>query len=228
MCMHDMKEMAKGKLFLLLSPDRRRLMCMQDMEDMATGNTFLLVPPDRGCFVPRQPPSVGAGIVVVIAGETEAVTSLAMAGDAWNTKRPPTAMLAPVNQGQPRRVDDSLDVEHGRTRQRRQVSDEGISIEAWMRQDHGGFCLPSLFAGQLGEDYACRPQLIFVGYEDGVGMLRWIIETHGRDDWAAHQPVVRLKARVEESEHVGRLWGDVLWASDRRNWPKGKLKHAGR
>lgn len=85
-------------------------------------------------------------------------------------------------------------------RQRLQIA-EGDGEERTGRWSKGGL------TGDLG----CPPLTVVVGHDDGKRALEWLQTVGGGG----------VVARVAEREDVGRLWGDVVWASDPANWPKG-------
>lgn len=67
--------------------------------------------------------------------------------------------------------------------------------------------------GLQGGATNCPPLTVVVGHDEGKQVLEWL-RTVGGGDGA-------VTASVAEREDVGKLWGDVVWASDPTNWPKG-------
>lgn len=58
---------------------------------------------------------------------------------------------------------------------------------------------------------SCPPLTVIVSHGEGRRVLDWLV-TVGSGV---------VTASVAERDDVGKLWGDVVWASDPANWPKG-------
>lgn len=97
-------------------------------------------------------------------------------------------------------------------------------------------------------DNDCPPVVIVVGHQDGKDMLSWIqgfapttsnvgksladggVGRFGKNEPTGGENIVGagvIIARLVEQEDVPRLWEDVAWASDARNWPTGGWARAG-
>ena len=177
---------------------------------------------------------LGAAVLIVIAGETdENMAAVAFSAtmsnftDVFSNSEPAPAV----------RVESSVDTLSG-PREDRPYSERAEKSgetaggrEA--RAEAGGDVLGSVAdhtngASAVSEEPpgdACPPLTVVVGHEEGIRVLEWIRgvrsavtgDRRGDDDGGGHRATASLAAR----EDVGRLWGDVLWASDPLNWPAG-------
>eukprot|EP00752_Nemacystus_decipiens_P002923 g2718.t1 len=213
---------------------------------MATTNgarTVVLLPPDADCSVERQVrlgEQLGSAMLVVIANATDdaniarlvssttdiVFTRTSFMGDTSppGYTEPPTTLgsLAPALGGSGRRGQRvGGDTAHGDGRdggalegdgegpggvdQRQRLPKTGGGDEGRRGRSRGG---------PEGEGAICPPLTIVVGHDDGKRVLEWQQTVGGG----------AVTASVEERENVGKLWGDVVWASDPANWPKGLKK----
>lgn len=206
--------------------------------------TVMLLPPDADCSVERQirlGEQLGPAMLVVIANASDdanithlvsSATDIILtsrrggvigvigdtaspADDEPSTLRPPPPAALGRSQeaerggGDPIFDDDgrkkgSLDGDGGRTssvdqRQRRPQTGGGDEE----RRERS--------RGELEGEVNCPPLTVVIGHDEGKRVLEWL-RTVG--DGA-------VTASVAEREDVGKLWGDVVWASDPANWPKG-------
>lgn len=178
-------------------------MHLQEDQPIALANgKILLIPPDRVCPITdgqqtlsSLQENITAEVIAIIASKGETVASLATTSAAITNKRPSTEPTVAATTEDLRQNEHHEAVEDIKPSSV-SPSDSGVR--------HGYF-----HVGQSGEA-TCgnRPLVIFIGHEEGKGLLRWIRET------------IPMKARLEEREDVTKLWGDVLWASDVHNWPR--------
>lgn len=170
--------------------------------DLAKGK-LLVIPPDQVCLITAGQQAlssqehIAADVIAIIAGKGETVASLATAGAAITKKRSSTESTVVVataeNHGQEHH-------EAAEDLKPSSVSPSDSSVR------HGYSHVKQSGEATCGN----QPLVIFIDHEEGKGLLRWTRET------------IQIKeARLEEREDVAKLWGDVLWASDDRNWPRG-------
>lgn len=188
--------------------------------DLAKGK-LLLIPPDQMCSITDRQKAlsslqehIGAEIIAIIAGKAETVASLVTADPAV-TKRQPSMESTVVAIAE----NHSIRQEHHGAAEDDKPSNVSPSDSRVRQHDHRDYS----HVGQSGEaNCGTRPLVIFIGHEEGEGLLRWIRESNKDNEVRAeaHETIPLKKARLEEREDVGKLWGDVLWASDDRNWPK--------
>lgn len=185
---------------------------------------ILLLPPDPRCEVARQVHlggGLGAAVLVVVAGaaptgvRTTAVTLLATSIDP--PAPPNTELLSPVGRGSHDVDDEGKYVQGWELTKRVGENAEVISGFSERRTTHSSSGLSAdRESDRKPDDEICSPLTVVVGHEEGTAMLEWIRQARGaggRDD--------TVTARLVEREGVGRLWADVVWASDPSNWPTG-------
>ena len=210
----------------------------------ATANgarTVLLLPPDSGCSIERQirlGGQLGSAMLVVIAGAADhtniahlasATTDIifprggVVGGAASPGYKEPPAMLGspPPALGasqEVERVGEDAAYDDGRVGgalngdgerpgsvdRRRRLQRTGGGDKDRRERSRGG---PERGAG------SCPPLTVIVGHDEGKRLLEWLKSAGGG----------AVTASVAEREDVGKLWGDVVWASDPANWPKGVL-----
>lgn len=211
----------------------------QEQTQSAARGTVLLLPPDPDCSIPNQMRAgekLGAAALVVIAGATD--ENLAAAASSATTifftdnvpsSEPPPAV----------RVEGSVDTSSGPREdrpnsERARRSGKATAGRRGAREETGGDVLGPVAdrangASAVPEEPAgdaCPPPIVVVGHEEGKRVLEWLRGVHsnavkggstGGDVGGGNGVTASLATR----EDVGRLWGDVLWASDPRNWPAG-------
>lgn len=202
---------------------------------------MLLLPPDPACSVANQMRAggkLGAEVLVVIAGATNenlasvasSTTTSIFTGNFPNSEPQPTIL-----------VDKSVHIttgqrENGPNSEQTGQSRKTAGGRGARGGDPGGRVLGSearrtIISGPSATvpeapptGDACPPLTVVVGHEEGKRILEWFrgvrsaVEggSMGGDDGGGV-----VTASLAERENVGRLWGDVLWASDPRNWPAG-------
>lgn len=222
----------------------------QDREEVkratATTNgarTIMLLPPEPDFSVERQirlGEQVGSAMLVVIADVTDDAniahlvssttdtifTSSGVTGDDTASSPPSTA--APQTLQAPRPARGRGQEAEERVGGDHPVHDDGREKEAL----HGDGARDPRSAGQrqslqkmgggdeertgrsrggLKGNANCPPLTVIIGHDEGKRALEWLLTVGGGS----------VTARVVEREDVGKLWGDVVWASDPANWPKG-------
>ncbi|CAM9921687.1 unnamed protein product [Ectocarpus sp. 8 AP-2014] len=205
------------------------------------GTTVLLLPPDPACSIESQVrvgEQLGAALLVVLAEASDdanmiaavssvtAISAVAGAHDGSNgsSALPPVPMLV---LGRPGGGDP-----HERSNEQSTHNDSSSSSSS------------SSSAGQLGGERrlplggerelssnavdGCPPLTIVVAHEEGKRLLGWVLRVGGGGDGSGSGEgsfggngggVVTVD--MVERDEVGKLWGDVVWASDLTNWPKG-------
>ncbi|CAM9874374.1 unnamed protein product [Ectocarpus sp. 4 AP-2014] len=207
------------------------------------GTTVLLLPPDPACSIESQVrlgEQLGAALLVVlteasddadmIAAVSSATVISAFAGghDGSNGSSafPPVPMLA---LGRPGGGDP-----HERSSDQSTHNDSSSSSSSSSGSS----------AGQLGGERrfplggerespsnavdGCPPLTIVVAHDEGKRLLGWVLRVRGGGGGSGSEGgsfggngggVVAVD--MVERDEVGKLWGDVVWASDLTNWPKG-------
>lgn len=193
----------------------------------AQNDTLLVLPPNTACSVERQIElggRLGAAMLVVVAEGTDDASIIPVVSSA-------TASVFAANttgdDGSPTYINKApaprlpLPAPAGRHREGRQAGGNPArqSSEEEPRRDGesrgrgervvgGGETERSLRRKE--RDGGCPPLTIVVSHDEGERVLKWLDQVGGA-----------ATARVVEREEVGKLWGDVVWASDQANWPKG-------
>ncbi|CAM9766573.1 unnamed protein product, partial [Hapterophycus canaliculatus] len=200
------------------------------------GRTALLLPPDPSCSVEQQirlGDRLGAGTLVVIAAASDdanivplasSATEITLAatmrdgGESSHSRAPPPAgnRRGREGKGSPRE----------RRKDRPQDSGEGEDkggSQQQRREPAGGEDESSL----RSRAPACPPLTVVVGNEEGSRMLEWVLAVRdessvdGGDERLDAERGGVVTARLAERDDVGRLWGDVIWAEEPANWPRG-------
>lgn len=184
---------------------------------------ILLLPPDPRCEVARQVhlgARLGATVLVVVAGAapTSVRTTVTLLATSIDPADPPnTALLSPVGGGSHDVDDEGKYVQGWELTKGVGENAEAISGMSERKTTHRTSGLSAhRESDRKPDDEICSPLTVVVGHEEGTAMLEWIRQVcgdGGRDD--------TVTARLVERKGVGRLWGDVVWASDPSNWPTG-------
>lgn len=177
---------------------------------------------------------LGAAVLIIIAGETD--ENMAAAASSA-TKSAFTDVFSSSESPPSERIENGVDTISAPREDRPHSERAGQSGKAGggreARAEAGGGVLGSVAdhangASAVPEEPpvdACPPLIVVVGHAEGNRVLEWLRGVRSAvtgdrtddDDGGDNRVTASLAAR----EDVGRLWGDVLWASDPRNWPAG-------
>lgn len=221
-----------------------------------TGGTVLLLPPDAACSIERKMrlgERLGAVVLVVIAEATaddnaDIITTVSSAtadvfapnngisddytGSPSYHKRTAAALSSEFAHGEEkgqRRFGGNPQNEDG-NKEPRLRDDNGVQRgEKPQRRLQAGGGEKGRSVREQGGGGACPPLTVVVGHEEGKRMLELVRMAHGEGDGSSdgsEQGGGVVTARLAERDDVGKLWRDVVWASDPVNWPKGVRKSA--
>lgn len=200
-----------------------------------TRGSVLLLPPDAACSVERQiwlGGQLGAVVLVVIGtdGKADIIPAVSSATAYTFTTRydKPVVTPSPLEfvhgeeteqrvEGNPR-----TDYDYG-SEELKLHGDGGQGGESPLRRNINGGD-ESRSVKQEGEGGACPPLTVVVGHEEGKRMLEWVRMAHGERGGPSDgggRGGGEVTARLAERDYVGKLWRDVVWASNPVNWPKG-------
>lgn len=201
-----------------------------------TQNPVLLLTSDPMCSVDRQVwagVELGAAIVVVAAGPADtdltavasAATTSLFTGSASNNKPLPAVLQRRRERGEFTNGDQSHD------------SGRELAKKVADGEDQHGNASPTTTADprnslSVGLEHPaeepCPPLAVVVGHQDSRRILEWIRDAPrgGGGGGEGGGGGYRVTARLTERGEVGRLWGDVAWASDSGNWPAGVYTRA--
>lgn len=202
--------------------------------------TVLLLPPDPECSVPNQlrvGGGLGAAVLVVVAGAAEdnLVSVASSATTSLFTGKTPNGVESPSTVLVENSVDTSGSGEDRPNPERAQQSGniEGrrgasVDVERGVLGSVAGFASGPSAAPEERPGDTCSPLTVVVGNEEGERVLEWLRGARGAGkdrDTGGDDGEGSVTASLVKREDVGKLWGDVLWASDPRNWPAGVWVH---
>ncbi|CAN0063792.1 unnamed protein product [Ectocarpus fasciculatus] len=193
----------------------------------------LLLPPDPACSVESQvrlgkqlgaallvvlaEPSDDANILATVSSATTAMSAFAGGADDGDNDslalpRVPMLVLDRPGGGGPQERSNNQSTHIGRS-----AGELGVE----RRLPSGGERESSSSEAVDG----CPPLTIVVAHEEGKRLLGWVLRVQGGgvgggSGGGGNGGRVVTVDMVERDE-VGKLWGDVVWASDLTNWPKG-------
>lgn len=198
----------------------------------------MMLPPDPSCPMTRQiqtAEELGAAVLVIVVEEAGpavltaailATTSL-FSRNKLNNKIPTASSEARGEVGETER--DPGEALNGEQRgrggpvhheeERGSVRKDGDIPAAMTRHNLNGKFLDT----ELSAAGTCPPLTVVVGHDEGSLILEWIRNAQGGGkNNRVENGDRRLRVHLVEQADVGRLWGDVVWAEDPRNWPKGR------
>ncbi len=193
----------------------------------AREDALLFLPPTTACSVERQielGERLGAAVLVVVAEGTDdssiipvvssATASVFTANATGDTGSPTYNNSAPASRlplrapaGKRReghQAGENLAQHASEEEPRRDGGRRGRGERVFGGDERGR----SARRKEVNGD--CPPLTIVLSHDEGERVFKWLDQVGGV-----------VTARVVEREEVGKLWGDVVWASDPANWPKG-------
>lgn len=201
-----------------------------------TDTTVLLLPPDPACSVENQirlGGQLGAALLVLLAeasddaniiADVSSATAIstftgAHGGNGSSALLPvPTLMLGRFGEGDPRERSSN-----------QSTHNDSSSVSA---DELGGEPRLPLKGKRESSSKAvdgCPPLTVVVAHEEGKRLLGWMLRVRGGGDGNGSgggsfggDGAGVVTVHMAERDEVGKLWGDVVWASDLSNWPKGK------